>query len=381
MTNSAAVDSGKTVTASETKSYSNLPFLREYRDSVNSGDAYILTRIDPLSGNRSIISEIRARRPITSSASYEIKPVDESTCPFCDYARQTPEPRIMHNNGSAVTVPNKYPFGKQDWITIYLPHKSLLSQLSYQDIENMLESSPEIAHRMEREVDNLISMMDFTNWGVWAGASISHPHSQRKTITHVLDSTEEAELDKCKALAEKYGKNPFDILFEHEKDGERMIYDNDVAVLANFAPTCSGELLIYPKEQFSNTLQMKENDRKYIIQPTLDALHSLFFYMGVTDLNVAIHMAPFKDMENARKYYRWHMHIYPRRSKTPVDRAGAELGFDTDVITVLPEKTAEIIRPWYTQGPNPELLVKSPDGSIDDKLLEEFDRFLSRPNS
>jgi len=87
-------------------------------------------------------------------------------------------------------------------------------------------------------------------------------------------------------------------------------------------------------------------------------------------------MATFAEMEEARRYYRWHMHIYPRRGRLPIDRAGSEIGFATDVIDVMPEVTAELLGRWYREGPNEELVAKTSDGSPDPGLMAEFHKFV-----
>jgi galactose-1-phosphate uridylyltransferase len=239
----------------------------------------------------------------------------------------------------------------------------------------MIESSYELAYNCSTDPE-VIAFMDFTNWGSFAGASQQHPHSQRKSITHEIDPVQEKELNCCRQIAENYD-NPFDMLVEEERGSRRMIYNNDVTIVAEFAPTCPNEILVFPKENFSHILQMNGQDRKRIIRPTLGIFPALFFYRGVTDLNIAIHQAPFKDMEDARKYYRWHMHIYPRRPKPPVDRAGAEIGFETNIIDTLPEETGDSLRGWYTEGPNPESVIKLPDGSPNDSLLKEFNKVVN----
>ncbi len=85
-----------------------------------------------------------------------------------------------------------------------------------------------------------------------------------------------------------------------------------------------------------------------------------------------MHMANFFEMEEDRKFYRWHMHIYPRRRKLPVDRAGAEIGFDTDVIDSMLEATAELLRHWYREGPRGELVAKVRGDYTESGLLREF---------
>jgi galactose-1-phosphate uridylyltransferase len=335
-----------------------------------------LTRIDPLSGNVAKISEERARRSIGISVELQIRPVEN--CDFCAFRQHTPKERIEHTCG-AISVPNRYPWEKYDWITIYPPfshHKLLLSDLYFDDMERMIESSYDLATMCGRDPE-VISFMDFTNWGVFAGASQQHPHSQRKSITQVPSPSVQNEMEHCHHLMERYGRNPFSILEQEERtDGSRVIHDDNIFIASMFAPTCPDEILVFPKEDIAHIIQTTECDRKAIIQPVLGIFPALFFYRGVTDLNMAVHMATFAKMEEARKYYRWHMHIYPRRSRLPVDRAGSELGFGTEVIDTLPEVTAELLCHWYRDGPREELIAKTTDGSPEPRLLEEFRKFM-----
>jgi galactose-1-phosphate uridylyltransferase len=167
-----------------------------------------LTRVDPLSGGVARISEERARRGFGIVANLDIQPVEG--CQFCSYLDNTPGERIPHQGG-AVSVPNKFPWEKHDWITIYPPfggHKLFLSDLYFDDMEMMVESSYDLALLCSRDPD-VISFMDFTNWGTFAGASQQHPHSQRRSITFVPDPKQDAELHRCRQLAERYGRNPF----------------------------------------------------------------------------------------------------------------------------------------------------------------------------
>jgi len=331
-----------------------------------------LTRIDPLSGSVAKISEERARRSIGISVELQMRPVEN--CVFCDYEKYTPRERIKHACG-AISVPNKYPWEKYDWITIYPPftrHKLFLSDLYFDDLERMMESSFDLATICARDSE-VISFMDFTNWGVFAGASQQHPHSQRKSITRVASPSVHNEMERCYDLMEQHGRNPFTILEQEERaDGRRVIHDDDIFIAAMFAPTCPDEILVFPKEDIANILQTTEYDRRRIIQPVLGIFPALFFCRGVTNLNIAMHMAPFTEMEQARKYYRWHIHIYPRRARLPIDRAGAEIGFGTQVIDTMPEVTAELLRRWYRDGPKEELVAKTSDGCLNHGLLEEF---------
>jgi len=334
-----------------------------------------LTRIDHLSGNVAKISEERARRAIGIATELQMPPV--VNCVFCAFEEHTPEERIKHTCG-AVSVPNRYPWEKYDWITIYPPfdhHKLFLSDLCFDDLERMIESSNELAAICVQDPE-VISFMDFTNWGVFAGASQQHPHSQRKSVTVTPSPGVYNEMERCRHLREGYGQNPFTILEQEERsDGRRVIHDDDVFIVAMFAPTCPDEILVFPKEEVAHILQTTEYDRRRIIESILGIFPALFFCRGITNLNIAVHMATFAEMEEARQYYRWHMHIYPRRSKLPADRAGAEIGYGTGVIDVMPEVTAELLRRWYDDGPGEELIARSSDSLPHSGLLAEFYNF------
>jgi len=338
-------------------------------------EAY-LTRRDPLSGSVAKISEARAKRNIGITVDFSIESVNE--CDFCRYLEKTPETRIMHDCG-AVSVSNKFPWEKYDWVTIYPPfggHKLLLSELYFDDLERMLDSSFELASICARDQE-VISFMDFTNWGPFAGASQQHPHSQRKSVTGMSGPKLEIEMHNCMDLEAKYGMNPFELLAQEELHaGLRVIRDGDVFIAAAFAPTCAEELIIFPKEPIANILQMDCYARMQIARAIAWVFPALFFCRGVTDLNIAVHMASFKEMEEARRFYRWHMHIYPRRSRLPADKAGSEIGFATEVIDTPPEKTAAVLRRWYEEGPGEGLVAKLQDGTPNPKLLVALHRFL-----
>lgn len=336
-----------------------------------------LTRVDPISGGLSKISVERAQRTMGIVTGFEIHPIEK--CDFCEYEEHTPKERVVHNCG-CISVPNKYPWEKYDWITIYPPfghHKLLLSDLYFEDLEQMIESSFDLAEVCYRDPE-VISFMDFTNWGPFAGASQQHPHSQRRSVTFVPDPSQHKQLKRCSDFYEVYNENIFDMLAQEEiRDGRRVIYSNDdVIILSSFAPACPDEVTIFPREPISHILQTTPSDRKRIMHPIVGIFPGLFFYRGVSNINFAVHMAPFREMETARRYYRWHMHIYPRRSKLPADRAGAEIAFDTNVIDVMPETSAAALRDWYIRPPREDMVARLPDGSPNEKLLEEFRKLM-----
>lgn len=331
-----------------------------------------VVRVDPLSGDISKISEARARMLSGLDVDLKIEPVKE--CVFCDFEQKTPTPRITHDGG-AVTVPNLNPWERYDLVTIYPPfnkaqgHK-LPTRFCFEDFGMMIRSHYDIAEFMHQK--GVLAMYDFTNWGPHAGASQQHPHSQRKSITFVLDPRESRELGIAKEYYQATGRNIYDDYAAHEiGDGRRIIHNDGTFIAAEFAPKFEHGLILFPAYPAANILQTSDGDRKGLVAAT-GTIPGLVFYLGVTSFNMAVHQAPFDDMDEARKYFRWHMHIWPRRATIHSDRAGAEVGYDTNVVGTFPETTAAKIRAWYAEGPRPEYVAKDLQGNPSPNLVKEL---------
>lgn len=368
--------------------------LVEYKDGSSpvelNGEPKIpsyCTRIDPFSGSVSRISieradDFRGRNPGLDLVSLDMKPVED--CLFCRYKTRGARPQIEHRDGT-VSMKNPFPWEGEMWVSAYPPfdpenggHKLLLSEVLYTDVERLIRSEKKIAeifYEYYKERPNVVlSLRDFTNWGPYAGASQQHPHSQRALTTYVLTPVEREELARAKKFYEETESSLFDAFVEAElQTGERVIHDNDdVCIFSPFAPKYNDEIIVIPRERVTHVLQMDEEYMKRIMRPILGIFPGLFFYRGVRDLNIVVHMAPFSEIDNSEKFYRWHMHIMPRKSGLPVSMAGAEIGYGDNVIGVYPEYTANILREWYRpDGPNPEMVPKL--------LKEHFYRHISNP--
>jgi galactose-1-phosphate uridylyltransferase len=346
-----------------------------------------VTRFDPIFGHRVNIAPERAKRAYDLGVESTVEISPKNDCRFCNYKNETPEPRILHDCG-AVSFPNLFGWLKYQWVTTYPPfiengnngrHKVLLSEINFKDLERMLESEYDIAKvlfNLRKHDPDILGLMDFTNWGPYAGASVQHPHSQRQGVDYRPDKVEDEEMRCCRAFYHKYGANPFDALIGEELlNRERVIFDNDkVYIGACFAPTRPDEIIVIPKAEFANIIETSSPDDRTFIKAALGVFPALRCYRGVSNLNLAVHQAPFTALrvngESANQYYRWHMHIIPRSSGLPVDIAGGELGFGVTISASLPEELAQQIRHWYNRTPD-ESLVLPP-------LRTEFEACIAR---
>ncbi|MFC2142827.1 hypothetical protein ACFLQN_00315 [Candidatus Aenigmatarchaeota archaeon] len=243
-------------------------------------------------------------------------------------------------------------------------------------------------YRMHESDPTVVNFLDFTNWGPWAGASLQHPHSQRSVQTFTDAPVHLAEAERSRRYFLDTGRNMFDDIIKHEiEDGRRVIFENgDVVILSEFCPKFEGQFVVIPRADFSHVLQMDHDARERVIVPALGAINATYFYRGQPNLNTAWHHAPFGEMDGSRRYYRTHMHVYPRPSKdvshgrgsgSLVKDAGAEVGFGIDVLGEFPETSTRQLRRWY-EGDHPSRDRVFDSGGSDDRLKREFDEFLAR---
>jgi len=71
-------------------------------------------------------------------------------------------------------------------------------------------------------------------------------------------------------------------------------------------------------------------------------LEALFLCRGVTDLSTVVHMTPLEEIEQSSRCWRSRVHVYPRRPRLSVDRAGAENRFQMDTVGVMSENSAAV---------------------------------------
>lgn len=321
-------------------------FKEEIRDVGKDKKMHI--RYDPITNHVSYISPGTRPSGITVVCA-ELKPTDD--CVFCDKHQTRGDDDIEHACG-AISVPNDYPTSELDFITAYPPfdrsHGILdLNTLQESFLEQLIETEFDIAKIISK---NYPSMIDFTNIGPHAGAKHSHPISERKSLPSILSAQESSLKAAYEYIYNSWG-NPYDVIIKEEIDcGERVIfYDDGVYIGTRFAPEYNNEIMIIPRINFTNITQTNESDRKFI-KSTLGIFHALHKYMDIQGANVVVHQAPFPTKPGAREYkeyYRFHMHIIPRRASPPSDIGGLELGYGFQKLDVLPEETAAILRPWF----------------------------------
>jgi UDPglucose--hexose-1-phosphate uridylyltransferase len=173
----------------------------------------------------------------------------------------------------------------------------------------------------------------FRNYGLEAGASLSHAHSQI-IATPTVPATVQGELTAAKVFHEKSGKCVFCDITEKESKSPRLIHQTaEFAVVAPYASIHPMEFWIIPKKHSSNLLGMAKAEVEAFAKILKSSLFALKELVNDPPYNYGFHLAINSD---AKDYYHWHLEVYPKLSIW----AGFEKNTGIYINTVPPETAA-----------------------------------------
>lgn len=258
---------------------------------------------------------------------------------------------------SLQVIPNKYPaFGPGDCSRTYKEgpyalmdgagfheliitrdHKKHFALLSFEKIVEILKAYQErYLSLMDRPCVSYISI--FHNYGLEAGATSSHPHSQLIAMP-VIPSDVGRSLRGSKNFHEEHRRCVHCVMLKWEKEERRCIFQNEYFIVyAPFCPRAAFELRIFPRKHQSNFEKITDTERKYLAEALWQTLQKL--YKGLKDpaYNFFIHTAPCDGKDYS--HYHWHIEILPKTSIW----AGFELGTGIEISTIEPEEVAKFLR-------------------------------------
>jgi UDPglucose--hexose-1-phosphate uridylyltransferase len=177
----------------------------------------------------------------------------------------------------------------------------------------------------------------FRNYGLEAGASLSHVHSQI-VATPMIPTTVREEQKASKAFYEDHGKCIFCDVIEGETKGPRLIAeDSDFVVLAPYASINPLEFWIMPKRHAPNILNLTTPEITSFAKTLKASLRALKHLVNDPPYNYGIHLSI---NPKAQDSYHWHLEVYPKLSIW----AGFEKSTGCFINTVTPETAAESFR-------------------------------------
>ena len=251
-----------------------------------------------------IIAAERKKRP-SDFRTAKAAPGDEAVCPFCPGNEKMTPPAVavytkqgllsdglerisswqirVFPNIFAAMVPSPAPAttewtalpgqGYHEVIVDSPQHRENPADFSQEHMEKLIQVYRDrYVHYCSNSLVKYVSI--FKNWGMEAGASLSHSHSQLVTLP-ILPPLIKRELDAISRAT----LCPFCNIVAKEKKSSRLIDENENWILiAPFYSQTPYETWVLPKRHFANLQEMREDEGKSLaalLKRTLGSMQSV----------------------------------------------------------------------------------------------------------
>lgn len=182
-------------------------------------------------------------------------------------------------------------------------------------------------------------IMVFKNFGVSAGTSIDHAHSQIIALPMVPKLVQE-KLDGSREYFAFRGRNVYqDILQQEFEEEERIVAQNDhFLAFCPFVPRYSFECWILPKKSDSRFIQLSGEEQYHLARILKETLWRLKECLGNPAYNFYLHISPVN--YEFEETFLWHVEIVPQLTRV----AGFEWATGMYVVYTPPEQAAKYLR-------------------------------------
>ena len=324
-------------------------------------------RRDPIMGRWNIIETDGPFGP--SAFEVESHAMGGGKCPFC-YGNETmtpPEIYVVRPPGGAPNdsgwrlrvVSNKFPalkiegdlgrrgMGVYDFcngvgaheVIIETPdHQRQMSDLSLEECSNVITAFK--ARSLDLRGDRRFRYtLIFKNFGLSAGASLEHAHSQLIALPIVPKRVQE-ELNGAERYFEFRERCPYcDMLHQDLQEDERLVCENrSFVALCPFMSGFPFEVWILPKEHRADFAQIGPEAVADFARVLKEVLQRIRSALSNPSYNFIIHTAPIETRE--REEYHWHLELIPKLTKI----AGFEWGTGFYINPTSPELAAKVLR-------------------------------------
>ena len=324
-------------------------------------------RRDPIAGRWNIIDTSEPAGPETFEV--ENHAIGGSKCPFC-YGNESmtpPEIFVLRPPGSASNssgwqlrvVSNKFPalkiegdlgrrgigvfdlcngVGAHEVIIETPDHKRQMADLSVEELSAVVATFR--ARSLDLRGDRRLRYtLLFKNFGLSAGASLEHSHSQLIALPIVPKRVQE-ELRGAERYFEFRERCAYcDMLSQEIQEDERIICENrSFIAICPFVSSFPFETWILPKEHhadFAKITPEATNDFARLLRESLLRIRTV---LSDPSYNFIIHTAPIESRE--REEYHWHLELIPKLMKV----AGFEWGTGFYINPTPPELAAKFLR-------------------------------------
>ena len=321
-----------------------------------------------------IIAPERGKKPNALVEKVVSRPVShneyDSECPFCPGNEQkfsiAEKQRTTDENGNWIVkvIDNKYKVldsfnscplvpdaferegiyqklkgcGSHEVIIETNKHNQSIIDLSKQEIKNILNIYVDRYLSFKENPNNLLTII-FKNYGVLAGQSQPHSHSQI-VGSRVVPSYIRSLLHEAEKHFDNYGSCVFCDIIKFEKEAaKRVIRENDDYIA--FVPFAAGsphEAWILPRWHSAGITNLQDERLENLSDILGVVLRKFYRSIGNPDFNYVFRVAPYPLSEVP--FYHWHIQILPRTKII----GGFERGTRIPVNTVFPEESARMLR-------------------------------------
>ncbi len=320
-------------------------------------------RQDPISGDWILLAPSRGGG-LKFKGRAKVK-LPKNKCPFENPSKFGNAPPVLvyqndsNNDWFLQVIPNKYPAVEPPdhnlahaarlfetragtgfhEIVIFRDHDRHLANFTEKEIEKVLSAYQERYSSLAKE-KHVEYISIFHNHGKEAGSTVPHPHSQILALP-ILPPDISHSISGSQYYFQKNKKCAHCQMLEQElKDKKRVLYQNEkMIVIIPFASKAEFEIRIFPKKHFAYFEKIEKEERTYLADALKFSLSRIYKKLKDPAFNFFIHTAPVAD-NHKHGHYHWHMEILPKFDIW----GGFELGTGMDIITLAPEKAAEILK-------------------------------------
>jgi UDPglucose--hexose-1-phosphate uridylyltransferase len=310
-----------------------------------------------------ILAPERGVRPLPPARVRPAVPPHDAACPFCPGNEERTPPEIARHpapGGWGVrVVPNRYPAvstngGTERWADAPSEERDGLgahevvveSPLHDQRIDDMSVDHVAAVVATWRDRSRTLAaapwakaVVVFKNFGVRAGTSLEHPHSQIMAVP-VIPPEAIHLLDVADRYHGETGRSVYlDLLDRELVAGTRVVAERDgFLAVAPFASRLPYETWILPRSPAASFAALRDDQVPDVADLVREVIGELRVAADDPDYNLVVHTAPVG--EEANPAFQWHLRVLPRM----VTSAGFELGSGMSINCVAPEDAAGALR-------------------------------------
>ncbi|MBI2609695.1 HIT domain-containing protein [Candidatus Giovannonibacteria bacterium] len=223
-------------------------------------------------------------------------------------------------------------------IVVTRNHARSLGFMTREELKLVLETYRERYRALSSE-KCVEYVLIYHNNGLKAGATVGHPHSQIVALP-IIPTDVKRSLDGSSRYYEKHKRCVHcTVIKDESRAKKRVIYKNKhFIVICPYASHVSAEIRLFPITHNPRFEDMHEAQYDSFVEAVRVVFAKLNKALHDPDYNFFIHTAPPKSKNY--KHYHWHFEILPRTNIW----GGVELGTGIEVVRILPENAAKILR-------------------------------------